>query len=210
MNAMRLVPTLLLAAAASACGSDVPSNSACRNLPYTDGGVSREVYLPCAGEMMAALDRLAGQTDAVLRGDSDARSEGQAQLRRLLALMAVAGGRQLLERWDDRTLTDLNVDINNCVTHYQAFYMLRVLDESHPYAAKSREAAGNEARAARLRYEEARRLYRRLSPSRSVRSDAAWLAMAGRYPASAPADALTPLEPMARARANPSTEKING
>lgn len=76
--------------------------------------------------------------------------------------MKAAGGRNLLERWRDTTLTDLNLDIHNAVTKYQAFYMVRILDPPHPYAAKTREAAESELSGATRRYEEARSLYRRL------------------------------------------------
>jgi hypothetical protein len=74
--------------------------------------------------------------------------------------MDAAGGRNLLERWDDRALTDLNVKISNAVTHYEAFYMVRVTEDQ--FAAQTREAAAVELRAASQRYGEARSSYRRL------------------------------------------------
>ena len=49
--------------------------------------------------MIAVLDDLDRQTKAALDGDQQARSEGQASVRRVMALMSAAGGRQLLERW---------------------------------------------------------------------------------------------------------------
>jgi hypothetical protein len=152
----------LLCCCAIACSDAVPDSSACRNLVYKDQGLTRKEYLPCAGEMMAVLDELEPRTRAAFRGDSKARADGEASLHRLQSLMRVAGGRNLLERWNDRSLTDLNVDINNAVTHYQAFYMVRILAESHPYAAQSRTAAEAELTGASRRYEEARSLYRRL------------------------------------------------
>jgi hypothetical protein len=118
--------------------------------------------MPCAGEMIAALDELVPQAEAAFNGDSEARSKGRATLRRLEALMNAAGGRNLLERWDDRALTSLNVTINNAVTHYEAFYMVRILDEPHEFAAKTREAAEAELRSAVRRSEEASARYRRL------------------------------------------------
>jgi hypothetical protein len=150
-------------AAGAACTQVVAESSACRKLEYKDGGVPRTQYLPCAGEMMTALTDLDRQTQAALGGDQQARSEGQATLRRVVGLMKAAGGRQLLERWNDRALTDLNVDISNAVTHYQAFYMVRILDESSQFAETSRAAAKSEFVNANRRYEEARRLYRRLN-----------------------------------------------
>lgn len=73
--------------------------------------------------------------------------------------MKAAGGRQLLERWNDRALTDLNVNVHNAVTHYQAFYMVRLLDDPHPFAQKSRDAARSEFVNANRKYNDARRSY---------------------------------------------------
>lgn len=147
---------------ATACGSDVPSDSACGKLVYTDGGVARAEFLPCAGEMIAALDELAPQATAALGGDAQARSAGQATLRRVHALRQAAGGRKLLDRWSDRPLTDLNLHISNAVTKYDAFYMVRILDATSPYAAQSRQAAESELTGAKSAYDDARGLYRRL------------------------------------------------
>jgi hypothetical protein len=147
---------------AAGCGSQVPSESKCRNLEYKEEGLSRAEYLPCAGEIVAALDELAAQSQAASGGDRQARSDGRATLGRVEALIGAAGGRNLLEPWQDRTLTDLNVRINNAVTHYQAFYMVRIVDQPDQFAAQSRQAAAEELRAAVRRHDEARNHYRRL------------------------------------------------
>jgi hypothetical protein len=152
----------LSAAITAGCSQPVAESSACRNLVPTEAGLSRTEYLPCAGEMLAALDEVATHSQAAARGDQKARVDGEAALGRVKSLMAAAGGRLLLERWRDTALTDLNVDINNAVTKYEAFYMVRILDPSHPFAAKSREAAAAELQGATRRHEEARGLYRRL------------------------------------------------
>ena len=163
---MRVRFDLLLAVAGcvalTACAEVVADTSACRKLDYTDGGVARAQYLPCAAEMIAALDDLDRQTKAALDGDAQARANGQATLRRVSALMTAAGGRQLLERWDDRALTTLNVSISNAVTKYQAFYMVRV-DDSSRFAKESRAAAAAEYEGASRRYDEASQLFRRLN-----------------------------------------------
>jgi hypothetical protein len=147
--------------AASACTQVVADSSACRTLEYKNGSVARAQYLPCAAEMIAALDDLDRYSKAALGGDAQARSQGQASLRQVMALMSAAGGRQLLERWDDRALTDLNVDISNAVTKYQAFYMVRIVDGQ--FSTQSRSAAEAEYQGANRRYEEARRQFRRLN-----------------------------------------------
>ncbi len=157
-----IVALCVSATFATGCGESVAADSACGNLEYGEAGPTRKEYLPCAGEMIATLDELAPQSQAALRGDQRARSDGQATLRRLQALMSAAGGRKLLERWKDRALTDLNMDIQNASTKYQAFYMVRILEPPDRYAATTREAAAAELSGATRRYDEARSLYRRL------------------------------------------------
>jgi DNA uptake protein ComE-like DNA-binding protein len=76
--------------------------------------------------------------------------------------MNAAGGRNLLERWSDRALMDFNVDVNNAITHYEAFYMVRILDGTSQLATQSQDAARAEANAASRRADEAMNLYRRL------------------------------------------------
>jgi hypothetical protein len=160
---LRIFGLLMVGGLAIACGESVAASSACRNLVYDgDQGVARKEYLPCAGEMMAVLDELDAQTAAAFKGDSGARAEGQASLRKVKGLMQAAGGRKLLDRWRDRALMDLNVDINNAVTHYQAFYMVRIIDEPDSRAALTRQAAEAELNGAQRRYNEARGSYRGL------------------------------------------------
>jgi hypothetical protein len=153
----------VISATLTACGSSVPGDSNCRNLVYrVSGGLSRTEYLPCASEIVGGLDELARLSDLAVRGNRQARFDGQATLGRVNALMASAGGRNLLERWDDRALTDLNMKIHNAVTHYEAFYMVRVLKDPDPFAAQTREAAESELRAATRRSNEAMRSFRQL------------------------------------------------
>jgi hypothetical protein len=161
-NRPLMLALCLWATCAAACGGGVPSDSACRKLAYDAKGPSRAEYLPCAGEMVAVLNELDAQVQAAVKGDQPARTQGRASVGRLRALMNAAGGRTLLDRWSDQALTDFNLDVNNAITHYEAFYTIRILDEPSPYAAQSREAAEQEARAAAKRYQEARSLYRRL------------------------------------------------
>jgi hypothetical protein len=147
----------------TACAEVVADSSACRKLEYKDGSVPRAQYLPCAGEMIAALEDLDRQTKAALDGDGRARAEGQATVRRVIGLMKAAGGMQLLERWDDRSLTSLNVSIHNAVTHYSAFYMISIPRESNQFYKQSVAGATAEYDGGHRRYEEAARLYRRMN-----------------------------------------------
>ena len=111
---------------------------------------------------MATLERVDAVTMRALEGDSQKRTEGRAALRQVVALMNAAGGRSLLDRWNDRALTSLNVDIHNAVSHYDAFYLLPIKKEPHPFAAKTRAAASAEALGGRRNYQSALITYRRL------------------------------------------------
>jgi hypothetical protein len=78
--------------------------------------------------------------------------------------MKKAGGRNLLERWDDRALTSLNVDISNAYEHHQACMMVagQLFGRVHLGDEKYRDAAKSECGAYRRSYEEARRAHRYL------------------------------------------------
>ena len=95
---------------AAACEALAGKTTACDGLVYKKGGPARRDYLPCAGEMVETLDRLAPQIDRMLSGDAQARSEASASGSDLRGLLKKAGGLNLLERWNDRALTNLNGD----------------------------------------------------------------------------------------------------
>jgi hypothetical protein len=142
-----------------ACGAIAGEKTACDGLVYKESGLTRKEYLPCAGEMMATLDQLETQVEKMLDGDQSARSEASASVRKLGSLMKKAGGRNLLERWNDRALTSLNVDISNAYTHHQACMMVagQLFGNN-----KSPDAARSQCRAYRSSYQEASRAHRSL------------------------------------------------
>lgn len=148
----------------AACGALAAKPMACDGLVYKDGGLTRAEYLPCAAEMMATLDRLAPQIERMLEGDESARSEASASVSDLRSLMKKAGGRNLLERWDDAALTALNLDISNTFTQHEACMMVagQLFGRAPLGDEKNREPARAQCRAYRRAYEEANRAYRRL------------------------------------------------
>ena len=150
---------------AGACSVAAGKTSACERLPpYDKSGLGRWQYLPCAGEMMATLDRLAPQIESMLSGKESAKYDARDSVRELRGLLKTAGGRKLLERWNDRALMDLNVDIWNTYTHHEACLMVARQMFGRPPLGdeKNREAAKSECRAYRSSYAEASREYRRL------------------------------------------------
>ena len=152
---------LSLAAGCGIAADSVPETSACRNLTYDKKGPTRAAYLPCAGEIIAAVEELEGHTEAALNGDAKRRSQGRATLNRVIDLMKSAGGMQLLERWNDPLLTEINVDVHNALSHYSAFYLLQIKSEPHPFAAETKAAARAEMLGGRRNYQSARTNYRR-------------------------------------------------
>ncbi len=119
--------------------------TACDNLVYKEEGLTRTEFLPCAAEMIVTMDKLDAHMDAVLKGNK--RAEARAQYDELAELIKKAGGRNLVERWQDESLTRLNVRIWNAYTSYQGalFYPNDV-----------------DANAARRSKEEARAIYESL------------------------------------------------
>ena len=100
----------------------------------------------------------------MVSGNENARSEARGAVRELGRLIDKAGGRNLMERWDDRALTSLNVDIMNAYSHHEACMMVagQMFGSSPLGDEKYREAAKSECRAYRRSYEEAKSAYRRL------------------------------------------------
>jgi len=149
---------------AAACGVAADSTSACEGLVYEKSGLPRAKYLPCAGEMVATLDRLAPQIENMLKGDEASRFDARTNVRELRNLLKKAGGRNLLERWNDSALTSLNVDIWNTYTHHEACMMVasQLFGRAPLGDDKMREPARAECRLYRSPYQDASRAFRRL------------------------------------------------
>jgi len=121
--------------------------TACDNLVYKEEGLTRTEFLPCAAEMIATMDKLDAHMDAVLKGDKRARAEALVQYNELGALIKKAGGRNLLERWQDESLNRLNLSIWNAYTRFQGALLM---------------PNDSDANGARRRKEEARSIYESL------------------------------------------------
>ncbi len=112
--------------------------TACDNLVYKEEGLTRTEFLPCAAEMIVTMDKLDAHMDAVLKGNK--RAEARAQYDELAELIKKAGGRNLVERWQDESLTRLNVRIWNAYTSYQGA-LLYPNDVDANAARRSKEEA---------------------------------------------------------------------
>jgi len=74
--------------------------------------------------MIVTMDKLDGHMDAVLKGDKRARAKARVQYNELGELIKKAGGRNLVERWQDESLTRLNVRLWNAYTSYQGALLI--------------------------------------------------------------------------------------
>ncbi len=130
-----LFPSLILIVLTACSGN---RRTACDNLVYKEEGLTRTEFLPCAAEMIVTMDKLDAHMDAVLKGNK--RAEARAQYDELAELIKKAGGRNLVERWQDESLTRLNVRIWNAYTSYQGA-LLYPNDVDANAARRSKEEA---------------------------------------------------------------------
>jgi hypothetical protein len=147
----------------AACASVMGKATACDDLTYEKAGPTREQYLPCAGDVMATLDRLDAQISKMLGGEERARSEARASVSELRSLLKKAGGHEMLE-WNDRALTSLNLEIWNTFSHHQACMMVagQLFGRAPLGDETKREPARIECKAYRGAYQDASSRYRRL------------------------------------------------
>jgi hypothetical protein len=116
-----LTACLGLALCALALGSCAPvKKSPCAGLVYSEAGLTREQYAPCAKAMVVQLDHM-HEALAVL-GDAAQSTPARGKARQacfaassaLARLTAEAGGPEKLisMRWDDATLSRFNYDVS--------------------------------------------------------------------------------------------------
>ena len=123
---MRVSPAgALLVLALAGCSAPAPK-SPCEGLVYTDAGLTREQYAPCARAMVAKLDDVWAAVEIIFDKQltKAKRMRGrQACLRassELSRLMKQAGGADKLYRmaWADTTLNSFNLDVENARSEY--------------------------------------------------------------------------------------------
>lgn len=119
---VRILMVLAGSLALSGCGSPrLINKSACDTLVQKESGLTREEYLPCAGEIIALMDKLKPlAVEAIAEGDRESRKTARRAYRKLRKLVKKAGGKNLLKEWQDHKLSDLNQAIWKAYTHYWA------------------------------------------------------------------------------------------
>ena len=137
------------------CSDTVQATSACSNVE-NNTSVTRNDFLPCASELIAALEDLVPVTQASMKGSKQARLDGEAGLRHLMPMLEQAGGDRLLVRSSDADLSDLRAEIHNTLTKYRAFYALTIPPDYHPLAGKARFEAQRELDGAARHFSAAR------------------------------------------------------
>lgn len=110
----------------SVTGCPAPADQPCAGLDYTDAGVTREQYAPCAKAMIRKLDEIWRDTQAAFNynlSDSERARGRQACLKassELARLITQAGGTDRLTRlgWADAELSQFNRDIEHARNQY--------------------------------------------------------------------------------------------
>lgn len=110
---------------AALCACVEADNSACAGLKYTEAGLGRREYAPCAAAMVRELDRAGDALDAM--GDRGRPEKQRVRAKRdclaatsvLARLVREAGGAQkLMASWDDRRLNEFNMAVLSARDHY--------------------------------------------------------------------------------------------
>ena len=108
-----------------ACSGENGRTSACDGLEYSSIGLTREEYIPCVGEIMMVMDELVVQLEENFAGEKEAHSRARRTYRELKVLVRKAGGRNLLEGWEDSHLNELNINLMNAYFGYGAAVLAR-------------------------------------------------------------------------------------
>ncbi len=147
---------LLFAAFILGCGEGSGERSPCQGFAKKKMGITREEYLPCAGEIMDALERFQPQLKAILRGKKEAVPEAKQTYRELRKLVRETGmaldgtpfrAERAVERWPDLQVRALNNSIQGALAQYGS--------------CLGRPNKGNYQEGSRL-HDKARRIYRRI------------------------------------------------
>jgi hypothetical protein len=128
LRTSRCAPAALAIAALlpSVTGCSAPADQPCAGLDYTDAGVTREQYAPCAKAMTRKLDEVWRNTQDAFNynlSDSERALGRQACLKtssELARLINQAGGTDRLTRldWADAELSQFNRDIEHARNQY--------------------------------------------------------------------------------------------
>ena len=130
---MRVSPAgAILLLAVAGCSAQSPG-APCEGLVYTDAGLTREQYAPCARAMVATLDDLWRAVEIIFDKNLSRaeRMRGrQACLKassELSRLMKQAGGADKLYRmsWNDTSLNRFNLDVESARSEYLHVLLLR-------------------------------------------------------------------------------------
>lgn len=109
----------------AACPGENGTTSACDDLEYSSVGLTREEYIPCVGEIMMVMDELRAQLEESFAGEKEAHSRARRTYRKLKVLIKKAGGRNLVEGWEDSHLNELNINLMNAYSSYGAAILAR-------------------------------------------------------------------------------------
>ena len=123
---MRASPAAAVIVLVLAGCSTQPTKSPCEGLVYTDAGLTREQYAPCAKAMVGQLDEIYTAVETILDKSLPKQERMRARTACLKAssdlarLMKQAGGTYKLMHmaWDDTALSRFNRDVESARSSY--------------------------------------------------------------------------------------------
>lgn len=153
---MRLCLASCFLAVFAGCGREA-EESPCAGLVYSEGGLTREQFAPCAKAMVGKLDTILAQTAVVMdknqpkRERMAARGTCLAEISSLARLMKQAGGGDKLFRmsWADTSLNRFNIDVETARSVYMQYCYYA--QPEMPYNGMEQSHAAARSLAAELR-----------------------------------------------------------
>ena len=110
---------------AALCGCAEGEKSACARLKYTEGGVERRAFVPCAAAMVRQLDRAGAGVETMADRSKPGGARGRAQRECLAATAALArllreagGTQKLTATWEDTRLNEFSLAVISAKDEY--------------------------------------------------------------------------------------------
>lgn len=128
-------------ACAALCGCAAGERSVCAGLKYTESGVGRREFVPCATAMVRQLDRAEDAVSIMADRSKPGAERNKAQRECLAATAALArqlreagGSRKLTASWDDTRLNEFSLEAIKAKDYYTmiCFYGPKLADEAGP------------------------------------------------------------------------------
>lgn len=137
------------------CGSRASGD--CDDRIYTEKGLSKEAYVPCAAKILDSMAKLDGFLAQAATGDETGRRESLRMVEEIHDLIKKAGGiDKLRSPWADYNLTRMNAGICNAIEIYD----IEAYALAHPIKSLRGQVSKNNVELAKRGADEARMWFR--------------------------------------------------